>query len=209
MWLRRFSEGRPEVRIEVRDRLELARGVTLFEIQLRGREVRDWAEEIRCLPRVVGVERIASSPGEALLRVFFRGRTYIPLHRDLGLIRQHPFPVHGGIARWTVIGPAPKVRRLVERLQREGEGMRVEFIRPVESLGARPTLTVRQDEVLQRALAAGYFDVPRRISLSDLAARLGVAVSTLSVTLALIEKKILTAPLSTAPPLLPSPRRKV
>jgi predicted DNA binding protein len=37
----------------------------------------------------------------------------------------------------------------------------------------------------------GYFDVPRRISLTRLATKVGVATSTLSVTLALIEKKIL------------------
>ncbi|MGI0054942.1 MAG: helix-turn-helix domain-containing protein [Thermoplasmata archaeon] len=60
------------------------------------------------------------------------------------------------------------------------------------SLARTPsTLTVRQEEILRRALAEGYFDVPRRISLTALAPKIGVAMSTLSVTLAVIEKKIL------------------
>ncbi len=40
-------------------------------------------------------------------------------------------------------------------------------------------------------MAEGYFEVPRRISLTKLAPKIGVSMSTLSVTLAVIEKKIL------------------
>jgi hypothetical protein len=78
-------------------------------------------------------------------------------------------------------------------------------------------MTPRQQEILQRALAAGYFDVPRRISLTELAVRIGVATSTLSVTLAVIEKKIVESfPLSAieapeasnGPPSTRGPRRE-
>jgi len=40
-------------------------------------------------------------------------------------------------------------------------------------------------------MAAGYFEVPRRVTLTELAERIGVAVSSLSEMLAVVEKKLL------------------
>ena len=51
-------------------------------------------------------------------------------------------------------------------------------------------LTARQRQVFDIAIREGFYDIPRRISLTQLAELLGVAKSTLSVQLQRVESTI-------------------
>ncbi len=191
MWLQAFTTSHPDVRIEVQDRMEVGRGLVLMELQVLGPAHGGWSEEIRGLPGVRDVELISASEGSELCRVVFRGRGFLPLLKRLRLLRHLPFPVQAGVATWTVVGPGRKVRRLLDELARESTRVHVEAIHPGALAKGSTGLTARQQEILRRAMAEGYFDVPRRISLTALAPKIGVALSTLSVTLAVIERKVL------------------
>ncbi len=191
LWTRQFTVDRPEVVLEVEDRLELGGGVTMLEVRVSAFEGGGWSEEVRSLPGVEDVELLDAVEGSETFRVFFRGRTFLPLMRRLGLVRHFPFPIQNGVATWTLTGPEPKVRALLLSLEKATDGVRVVAVRHGPFAPGTSLLTPRQQEVLRRAMAEGYFDVPRRVSLTGLAAMLGIAISTLSVTLAVIEKKIL------------------
>jgi predicted DNA binding protein len=52
-------------------------------------------------------------------------------------------------------------------------------------------LTARQEEILGTAMAQGYFEFPRRISLTNLSELVGVRPSTLSEILRGAERRIL------------------
>lgn len=52
------------------------------------------------------------------------------------------------------------------------------------------SLTMRQREILLLALREGYFDIDRRISLTDLAKKIGVSTKTLQETLRRATRKI-------------------
>jgi len=58
-------------------------------------------------------------------------------------------------------------------------------------LDHQATLTARQEEILGTALTQGYFEFPRRISLTDLSELIGVRPSTLSEILRGAERRIL------------------
>ena len=171
--------------------MEVGKGLTMVEVHVSSEGGGGWSEEVRTLPGVKDVELIDATEGSETFRVFFRGRTFITLLKRLGLVRHFPFPIHDGVATWTVVGPEGKVRLLLKQLERQGTGIHVDAVRHGPLARGSPLLTPRQQQVLHRAMAEGYFDVPRRISLTELAPKLGVAISTLSVTLAVIEKKIL------------------
>ena len=177
--------------MDVLNRMEVGKGVTMLEVHLSAPGGGGWAAEIRDLPGVQDVELLDSTVGSETCRVYFRGRTFLPLLKRLRLVRHFPFPVQKGVATWTVVGPEPKVRALLKALEAEQGRLEVEAVHHGPWSDVQGLLTNRQQEVLRRAMAEGYFDVPRRISLTDLAAKMGVAISTLSVTLAVIEKKIL------------------
>lgn len=67
-------------------------------------------------------------------------------------------------------------------------------IRPYDPETGRPAalLTARQQEVLDAAAAAGYYDVPRKATYADVAAQLDIAPVTVGEHLRKIEARVLT-----------------
>ncbi len=191
VWSRPFSVKHPNLRIELIDRMEVGSGLTLVEVQIHGERATDWGVEIRTLPNVEEVEVISTGGETGLYRIIYKGDPFIPTLRELKLLRRFPIHIQAGVATWVVVGPEPKVRRLLTHLHSNSIGVEV------VSVGRGPpshgpfSLTSRQHQILRRAMLEGYFEVPRRVSLTELAPKIGIAASTLSVTLAVIEKKIL------------------
>ena len=189
-WIQRFSRAHPDVHIEVLNRLDLGRDRTLTEVRLRSPEATPWEEEIRTLPGVLHVDPLGPPGPVTLLRVVHRTSAFVPIFRRYQLMRRFPFPVEAGVATWVVVGPEIKVRRLLDAMRSKAPDLTVESVRH-DSAQGREILTPRQEELFRRAMAEGYFEVPRRVTLTALAARLGMAVSSLSEALAIIEKKLL------------------
>jgi HTH DNA binding domain len=190
MWLQQFTVAHPDTIVEVRDRLEVGHHRILFEVEIPTEGRIGWGEELRHLPHVRLVELIDTTPSSEIYRVLFAGPTFIPLIKKLKLMRHFPFPIQAGVATWNVVGPELKIDKLLQQLGRSRIGVAIESVHRGPPARGASTLTPRQRQILRWAVAEGYFDVPRRISLTMLAPKIGVATSTLSVSLAVIEKKI-------------------
>lgn len=190
-WIAAFSRENPDVRIEVLGRLDVERGRSLTELRLHVPGPGPWRGAVRALPRVDEVEELGGGPTEVNLRVVHRTSGFVPIFRALHLIRRFPFTIEGGVASWVVIAPERKIRALLERVRAKAPAAALESIRQAGPAGTGDLLTPRQSELLRRSMAAGYFEVPRRLTLTELAGQLGMAVSSLSEALAIIEKKLL------------------
>ncbi len=94
-----------------------------------------------------------------------------------------PFTVSGGRVEWDLIKEDNGLRVLLK-----DRGLRITVRR---SRRRGRGLTPRQREILLRAIDEGYYDFPRRITLSELAERMGISKSYLSETLTKIESKLL------------------
>jgi len=105
---------------------------------------------------------------------------------DLGVVPRTPFEVRDGWVEWTVEGSTEQMRELMARFRSDETPYRLLSTR---STGSR-LLTPRQREVFEVASREGYWDVPRRITLTELATLLGVAKSTLSNQLHRIEAAV-------------------
>ncbi len=79
-------------------------------------------------------------------------------------------------------------RQVLARLSKEGIETRIEDVAPLER---RATLTGRQKEIKATAVAQGYFEFPRKISLTGLSELVGVKPSTLSEILRSAERRIM------------------
>ena len=77
-------------------------------------------------------------------------------------------------------------RQILAKLSSEGIEARIEDVAPLER---RATLTGRQKEIMATAVAQGYFEFPRRISLTGLSELVGVKPSTLSELLRSAERR--------------------
>jgi predicted DNA binding protein len=80
------------------------------------------------------------------------------------------------------------LRQIMGKLSRDGVKTRIEDVSPLDQ---KATLTVRQREIMSTAMAKGYFDFPRKISLTGLSQLVGVKPSTLSEILRSAERRIM------------------
>ena len=102
------------------------------------------------------------------------------------MIPHTPFEVRDGWVEWTVSCAREKVRDLLSGFDDESIPYRLLSTRGVTSR----LLTPRQRFVFDSAMKEGYYDVPRRITLTELAVVLNVAKSTLSAQLHRIESTV-------------------
>lgn len=79
-------------------------------------------------------------------------------------------------------------REVLTRLEKEGVEARIEDVAPLER---KATLTTRQKEIMATAVSHGYFEFPRKISLTGLSQQVGVKPSTLSEILRSAERRIM------------------
>ena len=111
-----------------------------------------------------------------------------PLLR-VGVIPNTPFEVRDGWVDWTIACAQGKVRALIAGFDEEHIPYRLVSPRGVSSR----MLTPRQRLVFDAATQEGFYDVPRRISLTELATKLNVAKSTLSAQIQRIESTVMHA----------------
>lgn len=189
-WVAEFTRAHPELKVVVESRLDLAQGRMLMEARVHAPDAGPWASEISSLPGVGQVEQVGPSGNVTRLRVVHTHSPFTPLFRGVQLMQRFPFPVQGGVATWVLVGPEARVRKFIEKLRTAAPGSIVESVRHDHAEG-EGLLTPRQREILQRALAEGYFEVPRRATLTELAGKMGMAISSLSEALAIIERKLL------------------
>lgn len=80
------------------------------------------------------------------------------------------------------------LRQILTRLGHDGVETRIEDVSPLDQ---KATLTGRQKEIIATAVAQGYFEFPRKISLTNLSQLVGVKPSTLSEILRSAERRIM------------------
>jgi len=110
---------------------------------------------------------------------------------DSSLPPEFPIEAEDGWYKLDFTGTREEFDRL--RTGLEGMDRRYELHSLVESeeTETETLLTSRQREVLDTAMRAGYFEVPRECTLAELAARLGIDKSTASTILRRGENRIL------------------
>lgn len=92
-------------------------------------------------------------------------------------------------ASWRfIVRKSSDLLKILSSLEREGIGARVQGVAP---LYQKPALTERQQEIIAKAVTLGYFEFPRKISLTELSRVVGVRPSTLSEILRSAERRIM------------------
>lgn len=161
-------------------------------------------------PKVAEVWMAAAGPGRRAFVVRTYAPNYIRTLERYAVLRWLPITVREGVADWTVLCPRADWGPFVADLQSRVPKVEV-IAMGVHSLrGREGPLTRRQAEVYRQAVVEGYYDLPRRISMSELAKKLGCSKSTLFEVLGRAERKMLRTDLIATPtPLLvvpPAPR---
>lgn len=149
-------------------------------------------EEMRAHRGTESVEVLSFREGQAMYRIVEPLCPSIQLLRDLHLLPRFPFPIVKGRCQVVITGTEERIRELHAGLRRSVPGTEIISVRHGEQ-GAPSLLTTHQLEMFRKAVSVGYYEVPRRTSLTDLASMVGVSKSSLWETMATVERKLLTA----------------
>ncbi len=108
-----------------------------------------------------------------------------------GVLVNFPVNVREGNAYWRLIATRERIDELLTLF--DERQINYELLRignaPYEITDEKYKLSLEESEVLERAINSGFFEVPRKISLEELANQLGKSKSALSVMLRKIIKK--------------------
>ena len=182
-WSGDVSRQRPEAVLRIEETMPLGRGRGTAKISSSS----ELAEELNAHNGVDEVRNLGSNRYE--VDIAPKGGGYIREIIEVGVIPQSPFEVRDGWVDWTIECSAEKSRELVQLLREREVPYRVVSTR---TTGSR-MLTPKQRLIFDSALNEGYWDTPRRITLSDLAELLGLSKSTISVHLHKIEGVVLNS----------------
>ena len=122
------------------------------------------------------------------LRVVCRAPVYLPAARAVGLPMASTVEVVDGRATVTVVGDRDRVEAFGRRLA--GKGVTV-GVAATGVDGPDRTLTEAQRDLVFDAVRSGYYDTPRRCTLTELAEANGIAKSTCSETLHRAEGRVM------------------
>ncbi len=108
-----------------------------------------------------------------------------------GVLIDFPVKVEEGWAYWNLISSRKGIDVLLSDF--EEKGLKFELLKigisHKELGGQKNQMSFEEQKMLQKAIKEGFFDVPRKISLEELANQMGKSKSTLSVALRKIIKK--------------------
>ncbi len=207
VWEGPFTRRHPEARVELLSFSEVTPSLSVSDCWISGRPAGRWTDEIARFPDVRRVQPLAEIGRGSLYRILFRNPPIVYLYRDLGMPLPVPLWMHAGSCGWEVVARESAYRRLLAHLQSVDPGARVVAMRRTPLRSHLPALDDGDQSVLSAAVAAGYFEVPKRITLDALAARLKRGRASLSATLRSIEEQLLESAfvgqsfrLGTAPP---------
>ncbi len=180
-WSGDVSRSRPEAVLRIEETMPLGKGRGTARLSTSSNLI----DELDSHPGLDEVRDLGGNRFE--VDIAPGGGGFIKPLREVGVIPQSPFEVRDGWVDWTIECSAEKSRELVQLL-REGD---IPYrVVSTKSSGTR-MLTPRQRIIFDTAINEGYWDAPRRITLSALAEILDISKSTLSVHLHKIEGTII------------------
>jgi len=200
LWTGRFGRRHPRVRLQVLNRSELAPGVSVGDHWIDGATPGGWQKEIESYPDVLHVELLSEMADGCLYRITFRNPAVIEKYRELQLPLPLPLWLQGGFVDWEIAARPPALRELLRFAHRVDPRARVLSLRRPPLRAHLPSLSEAQHELLAKAMRWGYFAVPRGCTLTELARRLGRSKSTVSESMAVLEKKLIESAIPNASP---------
>ncbi|WP_123624055.1 helix-turn-helix domain-containing protein [Halorubrum sp. CSM-61] len=157
-------------------------------IRLTARDVDAVLAAMRDHVALSKVSVMARGEGVATVRIETSAPLLLVAAKRSGLPIEMPLDIENGVAEVDVTGEHERVAALGERFDELGLDYEVERVR--QRVDPVRLLTDRQQELLLAAVELGYYDVPRRSTLTEVADHVGIAKSTCSETLQRVQRTV-------------------
>ena len=198
-WIAEVSRRHPEATFQVLTALPAEeRGIAL--VQIYASELDGILEKISTHKTVLECTQLQRTEATATIQIETSSPTILAAAKQAGISVEMPVEIRDGVATVDVAGAHEKLSALGEQFEAMGLEFDVEYVH--ERRHPEQLLTYRQQEVLRTAVEMGYYDTPRKCTLTELAEELAIAKSTCSDILHRIEETIVKQFLEDLPPLI-------
>lgn len=189
-WGYHFTKAHPSLRLELLDRIEVGANLLLAEVRMMGPGAYDWPAESRRYPNVMHIETHPEGPNSVLYRVTYKTPSIHTITRRHGVLTRYPIIVQDGISQFETFAAHAQMRSYLEELRARVGPSHVGSVQQGSVTTQTLGLTPVQVGIFEQAVAAGFFQVPRQITLTGLAEQLGRSKSTISTALVKIRKRL-------------------
>ena len=186
-WCHQASTKHPGVGLKVTSYYSRPNGNAMEIVEMTGDAWQAAVADIKSLSSVEEVEVLESGPTSARIRVAAKECALPAAIEASGIVPQLPFDVSLGCDKWLLLSPKDRAKDFYDNLV--AHDVKVDVMYSGEYT-PEVKLTARQQEILDAAISHGYYDYPRRITLTNLAGKLNIAKSTLSQSLMLVESEV-------------------
>ncbi|MBT4982082.1 MAG: hypothetical protein HOM47_02740 [Euryarchaeota archaeon] len=188
-WAGKITAMRDDTFIQVQEQMFLDDEKAALRILIQGPASKTALEMLQgseCIT-ITSIHEELDRNIELSLIVEGEGSMHLPL-RKCGQILQTPYVIKGGHATWSFITDREGALKTKNALL--DCGLRFEIVAFGSHKDAR-LLTPRQRDVFDAAVYNGYYDKPRKITLTGLATQMSMSKSSLCEMMHLIEKNIM------------------
>ncbi len=187
-WMSLFSRKYPRLTFNLLSMVIHADGTGDTQVQVIGSDLPEFVEEYTSDRGMKPNSTILhSGPDHLLMNVKSTEPRILGAAVKAKILLQYPVEVGEGLATMTVIAKRSRVDKFIENL---GEHEITTTFQSIGRYQAPAVLTPHQEAILHAALESGYFDIPRRITLTALASGVNLSPSTVSEILRRIFKKL-------------------
>ncbi|WP_345781475.1 helix-turn-helix domain-containing protein [Natrononativus amylolyticus] len=145
-------------------------------------------EALRAHPSIIRFELLESADRRVLTKYEMTDTELYDFVEASSSIVEFPVVAQDGWFEFELTGTREDLERLRATLDAEGAAYELQSL--VGTTDADVLLTDRQRELLEIAVRSGYFEVPRKCTLAELAATVGIDKATASTVLRRGEAKI-------------------
>jgi predicted DNA binding protein len=193
LWISELFENFPDMKMEISYFLpyDLEKSIGNSIIEIMHYNIDSIIQEIKNHPSVFEFSILEQEDRKIKFNVKTKDPYLLYAVIKCGVLINFPVRVKDGYAYWRLISSRKSIDQLLTLF--EQKNIDFELLRigksPYLLEDDKHKLTFNESNVLDKAISLGFFEIPRKISLEELANKLGKSKSALSVMLRKIIKK--------------------
>lgn len=186
-WLAKINKKYPELTFNILSKFLLNNNIGNTLFQIKGPTIKNFLSDFKKISNSLTYQILFEGDDFVLLNIKTEDPLILTALMKTQLLLMYPLTIKNGIVEVKVIAERSKIDQFLLKLEHKT----INFsIRSIGYYHGTRLLTLKQNEILQIANKKGYYDIPRKISLSNLAKELNISPSALSETFRRIHKKI-------------------
>ncbi|MHA1617850.1 MAG: helix-turn-helix domain-containing protein [Promethearchaeota archaeon] len=186
-WLSKFSRSYPLLQFKLLSLLPFSKNQGYCLLQIDGMNLSEFWEEFEPVYEEKNFHLIFKDEKSIALNIVIQDTWVLNMIMEAQAVLNFPIIIHDGIVLFELIAPRSKINQIFNNSSWKKLDV---SIKQMGRYSVSSILSPRQSEILTKALANGYFETPREISLTEFSKSLNISPTALSSNLRRISKKL-------------------